>query len=381
MFVTENQLVMNIKSILISLFSLSLIIHQTKAQNSSMNERFISWEIGSNWTSGTTPNSNQGGQNIIIDGAVLRSSSFVLGTHNALSGTSYPSDMTVKTGDSLVILGNLTINPDSKLTVEDGGYLYVDGNLNNNGEFILFFFATGDGGEASNDGVIAVTGNYNQGPGATIDNSMGDFYVEGSSGSTPNKGPIPADIQNIYDVLPIELKAFDVTFNGHDVQLDWITAKEENFSHFEIERSNNSTEFELIGIVQGNGESLSDISYDWVDYNAPFGTVYYRLKSVDLDGAFDYSPIKKVEKQLQGQVKALPNPTNSLKNIKIQLPGEIGDHLDQLSLFDLNGTLLYQKKNIDLYNEDLRLPDVRAGIYIFTIQVNGVSENIRVVIR
>jgi hypothetical protein len=153
----------------------------------------------------------------------------------------------------LVIDGNLTINPDSELIIEDGGYLYVNGNLNNQGEFFIFI-PTGDGGIAENDGTIAVNGNYNQGPNANISNNgtNSKFYVNGSTDeSGESNGSIPPEIQNIYDALPIELIIFEGILVNNSTQLNWITAKEENFSHFEIERSINEKAFEVIGYVEG----------------------------------------------------------------------------------------------------------------------------------
>ena len=287
--------------------------------------------------------------------------------------------MTVQSGDSLVIMGDLEIMPRSVLTVESGGYLYVDGDLNNYGSFLLFIVTGDGGGDAVNEGVIAVSGDYNQGPGATVDNGTGDFYVNGSS-DVPTDGTIPPEIQNIYDVLPIELKSFDLAFASNAVELNWITVKEENFSHFEIERAVVEGEFELIGSFEGAGDSYSEKVYAWRDFGATYGKNYYRLKAVDKDGSYDYSPIKMIEKPLTGAVSIVPNPAVNLQQVELVLPSELQGKLDRVSLFTIDGKLLHEQTQLDLNSSALSLPTVEAGMYLLKVESNGSTENLRIMV-
>jgi len=351
------------------------------AQNISSSEKFIDWSDDSGWSSGNSPQSNQGGQDIFIDGSVTRFSNFVLGTTN-IFGASNPSNLTVYSGDSLVIDGDLTINPDSELTVEEGAYIYINGNLNNQGEFFIIF-PTGDGGVASNDGTIAVNGDYNEGPGANISNTGTDskFYVEGDSDEPTNDGPIPAEIQAIYNTLPIDLKNFEALIAKNAVQLNWTTAKEENFSHFEIERSINKKTFEVIGLVKGHGYSMTDVHYDMTDHAIPFGIIRYQLKAVDIDGTFEYFDAIEVKNTFSSQVKAYPNPTTNISNIKIVLPEEFEGKLDKLSLFNASGKNLYNQMEFDPQLSKIELGELEKGMYILKIYHNGLNENLRVFVH
>jgi len=360
---------------------LILILAYTKglSQNTSLTEQFTQWSIISSWSSGFVPASNTGGQDIVIDGSVRRNSPFVLGAVNIL-GNGVPSDLTVKSGDSLVILGDLTINPESQLIIENGAYLYVDGDLNNNGEFFLFFIPTGDGGTASNDGVIAVNGDYNQGFGAAIDNGNGDFYVEGVS-DVPDDGNIPPEIQMIYTILPIELKSFSVSKRGETIELDWITAKEEDFSHFEIERATSDMNFELIGIIEGSGNSLSDILYNYQDYSAPFGQLYYRLNAVDIDGSNEYSEVASINKAFEGVAKIYPNPANHQESVRLQLPANFNQQIETLNVYDPTGQLVKTYEDFDPVSDELNFQSLQDGIFIIKLSYNGLVENIRIVVR
>lgn len=89
--------------------------------------------------------------------------------------------------------------------------------------------------------------------------------------------------------LPVSWLQFDGKARDGVVHLDWSTASETNNSHFVVERSINLQEIRSIGTVQGSGNSTLVNQYAFSDMNPPAGTVYYRLKQVDFNGASDYS--------------------------------------------------------------------------------------------
>jgi Concanavalin A-like lectin/glucanases superfamily/Secretion system C-terminal sorting domain len=135
--------------------------------------------------------------------------------------------------------------------------------------------------------------------------------------------------------LPVELLSFKgknianpdkLGTEGGNV-LTWTTATELNFSHFDIERSNDGKTFEKIGETKAKG---SNSTYTFTDnFNdtktsgrfetSPTLTHYYRLKINDLDGKSDYSKIINLEspKILRG-VKIYPNPVSTTLNIQTE---------------------------------------------------------------
>ncbi|GAB3876197.1 hypothetical protein GCM10028824_33470 [Hymenobacter segetis] len=112
--------------------------------------------------------------------------------------------------------------------------------------------------------------------------------------------------------LPVELVAFTARAQGTAVALSWRTATEKNSKAFEVERSADGTTFERIATVAAAGSS-SARSYELLDNNLPThqSTIYYRLKQVDQDGTFNYSPVRTVA--LTGAAAGLslyPNPAH-----------------------------------------------------------------------
>jgi hypothetical protein len=126
--------------------------------------------------------------------------------------------------------------------------------------------------------------------------------------------------------LPVELTRFTAEPQGADALLPWATASEKNNDRFEVEASADGRTFRRIGQVAGQGSSAQTHEYQLVDpaiarYAA--SPVYYRLRQVDLDGTFSYSPVRTVAVTAGGPaVLALfPNPTTQAAALTGAEPG------------------------------------------------------------
>jgi hypothetical protein len=122
--------------------------------------------------------------------------------------------------------------------------------------------------------------------------------------------------------LPVKLESFNAFLNGNKVDLKWTTSQEINVSHFVIEKSFDGTQFQDAGIVFANGNSTSKISYTYPDNisNVQSGIIYYRLRSVDIDGKSEYSEIRiiRISKSAQTlQIATYPNPAVNELNVTI----------------------------------------------------------------
>ena len=89
------------------------------------------------------------------------------------------------------------------------------------------------------------------------------------------------------EALPIDLVSFDgevLLEMDPIVLLKWTVASQVNNDYFEVQRSLNLNEWELVDSVTGAGTINNQLSYSIVDYNPNVGYTYYRLKQVDYDG-------------------------------------------------------------------------------------------------
>ena len=126
-------------------------------------------------------------------------------------------------------------------------------------------------------------------------------------------------------VLPVELLKIWAVSNQDHIEVNWIVGSEQNVSHYELLRSEDGVDFAYLTQLTAAGNSSSELSYSYDDYNVLRNKdYYYRYRSVDFDGASSYSPIVKGrivsgDVELNDLVIGLyPNPSNTDFNLSIQ---------------------------------------------------------------
>jgi hypothetical protein len=91
-------------------------------------------------------------------------------------------------------------------------------------------------------------------------------------------------------VLPVKFQSLEATPSNSSVSLKWVVATEQNLSGYAIEKSFDGRNFSKVGFVNAANQS----TYTFVDSKSA-GTIYYRIKSVDVDGKFAFSTIALVK--------------------------------------------------------------------------------------
>ncbi len=180
--------------------------------------------------------------------------------------------------------------------------------------------------------------------------------------------------------LPVELASFTATktSNRRNVVAAWKTATEINVDRFEVEVAKGNdgmsqNHFVKIGEVAAVGNSVVEQQYSFLDEELnKTGVRHYRLKIVDEDGSFTYSPIRPVIFSDEVKWEVFPNPSVAVFNLVYQL--NVGESMD-VKLYDaagrvvyqtvVNGTGFVQKLAIDMgagvYSKGLYLLEARAG--------------------
>jgi hypothetical protein len=92
-------------------------------------------------------------------------------------------------------------------------------------------------------------------------------------------------------VTPVKLVAFKAVHQHNKVSLQWVTENEVSNQYFDVERSHNGADFMAIGRVKASTATTYRKEYSFADQLPVAGINYYRLKQVDIDGKFEYSPI------------------------------------------------------------------------------------------
>ncbi|WP_127124241.1 T9SS type A sorting domain-containing protein [Chryseotalea sanaruensis] len=178
--------------------------------------------------------------------------------------------------------------------------------------------------------------------------------------------------------LPVELSSFTTDLFGESVNLKWSTASQLNFSHFEIEHSMNAEAWSTLESIQGEGTTneLNEYSFKHTDpYN---GKNYYRLRMVDLDETFEYSPIEFLEVVTKNSFVVSPNPSKAgIVRYKINFSPMEGD---QLVVYDLMGGQIFSN-SVSMLNNEFELPNSLAkGTYLVRYNGQTVNQVVRLII-
>ncbi len=175
------------------------------------------------------------------------------------------------------------------------------------------------------------------------------------------------------DIVPVELTSFEGIMENDKVILTWKTSSETNNYGFEIERkikTSGSLGWEDAGFVEGNGTSTVQHSYSYTDPITQSGIVSYRLRQMDLDGAFTYS--KEITVASNPVVSSLsqnyPNPFNPVTTINYSLKEESEV---SIAIYDILGrkvsTVVNEIKRPGNYSIDVDGSKLAGGIYIYRL--------------
>ncbi|MDR6809581.1 hypothetical protein J2Y45_006562 [Dyadobacter sp. BE34] len=190
----------------------------------------------------------------------------------------------------------------------------------------------------------------------------GTYYAEVTNNAVP--GLTLTTDNEVVTSLPVNLVSFSGSNEGEQNLLTWKTTFESNSQGFDIERSWNGIDFEIIGFLPSQGESNASKEYSFADKN-PFFTSYYRLKQLDFDGTFAYSKVISIKNQ-NAHILAYPNPAKDhfyLKNLKEK--GEV-------SVQNLEGKVI--SRQIGEPGKPLTTVGIAPGLYI--IRISGMAQKI-----
>lgn len=182
----------------------------------------------------------------------------------------------------------------------------------------------------------------------------------------------PADFHETWvlvdrtQLLPIELLSFTAECDNDNPKLLWSTASETNNDYFTILRSADGTYFITADNIQGTNTNSTQ-QYEYIDYMAPDGNLYYRLAQTDMDGSYtEFNTISIACSGTKPQFNAGYNAAGNELTVTFGLE-EKGDF--NLALYDDRGRLLWQDgvnapKGASIWK--LPVSNLSNGIYILT---------------
>jgi Secretion system C-terminal sorting domain len=180
---------------------------------------------------------------------------------------------------------------------------------------------------------------------------------------------------------PLTLTNFNVTNNNCIPTLRWSTENEVNTSNFSIEKnSNTNSDWVAIGTVNSVGNSSIRTNYTFIDNNnITTNKALYRLKMIDRNGEFKYSPIVLAQLNCK-ETSAIvyPNPVkNGVLNISVN--GFTNNIIATLK--SASGQIVLSEKVVNGSN-NLIITNIANGLYYVEIMdKNGNSNLSKVIIQ
>ncbi len=178
--------------------------------------------------------------------------------------------------------------------------------------------------------------------------------------------------------LPLALLSFTGSIQNNAVQLHWQTANETNTSYFDVERSSDGNSFTAIATLPSTDNNAITNSYAATDNDPLEGANYYRLKMVDMDGAYTYSKVLQVN--YAGAIPGIvltPDPVNDV--LTLHITNENNSQV-RIALLDMNGRILSQQSVMlgeGTNNIEFNVSRFAAGIYTARIIGQHGVQNIK----
>ena len=128
--------------------------------------------------------------------------------------------------------------------------------------------------------------------------------------------------------LPVSFIYFTAGRQQGGAVLTWGTAQEKDNAGFEVQVSRDGREFRTLTTIKPvSANSSAPRHYSYYDATSGSGTVYYRLRQVDTDGVYVYTPGRTVNFEgasLESSTSSVfPNPFNDGEQLMLTLESEV----------------------------------------------------------
>ncbi len=212
-------------------------------------------------------------------------------------------------------------------------------------------------GTANTTGTITSVNNF------TI---FGDFVLANNTGGA--------------NALPVELTSFTAIAKGRGVELGWKTATEVNNAGFAIEQKGINDSWNKIGYVEGAGTTNTPKRYSYSVTVPVSGKYAFRLKQIDRDGKFEYSPVVEASIALTAQDYSLtqnyPNPFNPSTTFSFAMKNAEQTTVKVFNLVGQEVATLFNgvAQPNQIYTMKFDGKDLSSGIYFYSLRSGSRNE-------
>ncbi len=179
--------------------------------------------------------------------------------------------------------------------------------------------------------------------------------------------------------LNVELSSFSSNVESSTVQLNWTTELEKDNYGFEIDRKMGVESWQDIGFIPSQGTAPANYSFsDKLDTTSFVGSIFYRLKQIDMSGTAQYLKEVKLNINLVPQAYYLfdnyPNPFNPTTEIKYSLPA---DSKVEIQIYNILGVMVKEIVNTTQTAGDHKAAfngiGLPSGVYFYALRAKSLD--------
>lgn len=167
--------------------------------------------------------------------------------------------------------------------------------------------------------------------------------------------------------LPVVYEEFRLERKEEGVMLIWVTSEERNNSHFEVQKSTDGRSFASFDTVLPKDGFDRQNEYQSLDEKPADGLNYYRIKQVDLDGRFSFSPVRKIIVDKREIGILAPNAVLQGESILLKLSKTEQTGSLQPRIYDATGRVIVLSRFSGQQDYVIETTDLNPGMYFIKL--------------
>ncbi len=183
----------------------------------------------------------------------------------------------------------------------------------------------------------------------------------------PSGFAMDGEVEDYYiaqSILPVDFLSFNVNDLGEKIEIVWQVANEINLDYYAIEKSYDGINFRSIHSEEAHVDIKQIQKYEYIDYDDANGNIYYKIRSLDLDGTQNVTNIRSIQRESGFDIIAAPNPIHDLLTLDIFNENK-NDVL--IEIHNAQHQLIYSNRNhLEKSTLSVDMSNYQSGFYILT---------------
>ena len=163
--------------------------------------------------------------------------------------------------------------------------------------------------------------------------------------------------------LPVTFMGINGVRVNNGVHVRWDIADEIDVKEYQLEKSTNGASFNTVGSIAASNKTM----YGFTDPNAKDAVIYYRVKSVDIDGRTKYTGIIKITNRdsYSNNLKVYPTPAQNQLTVQ---HSQLGNSA-KVTVTTIDGRVIKTlKPSANASNTMVDLSGLSAGMYVLKLE-------------